>query len=883
MSRKVCTYTDITKLPENPFFKEISKYPIITVSADLRKGFIGSLGLERKEEVLSFECKLNVTEFRNITAAIDDNWTSDQSKFNQSIILSEFIRNKISVSKEEKEINWLTGCMRNLDALRSAITLVEEAEIKPDDLNTSDDRNLALLVEAWKYLVDRDPSFKTHTERMESLSSKERWEEIFFSAFKENGLSKSEAIVFHGFYYITPIQEQIMKMLEKAGFQLIYLIPFDKRYPFVYEIWNNTYAEENGYEPKNSWKLEESDAEDVYGDLFEGKEKVSIKNKLEIKEYGSVMEFVDDVKRIKDEDFTLYASNQREANEMLKDYFPDEYGDRKILAYPIGQFISTINNMWDDELQTITLDADSLIDCFSSGWLSVNGVAGKQYLQDLLRSLPFFADCSTVEQWEKRITQLKQIKEEVISPFQVEHDVDPSISRWQEAIENPFENFSMFAVETEKLDIILALIKQLLDMGKELFGNNQSIKVNEHLRRLNKILKRHEVSNELYEEERSIIGGIFEKLNQADSYISECAPSDIARALDLFICGRLDDSEIEVSRVGFVRPLFFVEAETVKNRSKAHLCMSDVNNMPGGNKDYIWPLTKEKIVECYASTQNPLIKNLIQIMDSTVLCNRYFMYAALKNKEVCISWISEMNEKLLAPSPYIKLISNATGIETSPAKRNTITFDRVLATPYGPGKTEKYDREKAPRRMIKEARMAYALCPMKYTLGYVVEKYPTYESDFQQSYALNALISAIYNLMKDQGMTVDQVYKQVIGLFPAMRKSEKRQVYDYISYDRNENDFDYGNRTECGGKYYTDERIKIHYPNQFVRDVTKKRFGELVTPDGRTGLDLNEKMEARSGEMVGDLDPVKLACSFCPHINYCKNAVYAADQENYYD
>lgn len=221
MSRKVCTYTDITKLPENPFFKEISKYPIITVSADLRKGFIGSLGLERKEEVLSFEGKLNVTEFRNITAAIDDNWTSDQSKFNQSIILSEFIRNKINGSKEEKEINWLTGCMRNLDALRSAITLVEEAEIKPDDLNTSDDRNLALLVEAWKYLVDRDPSFKTHSERMESLSSKERWEDIFFSAFKENGLSKSEAIVFHGFYYITPIQEQIMKMLEKAGFQLI--------------------------------------------------------------------------------------------------------------------------------------------------------------------------------------------------------------------------------------------------------------------------------------------------------------------------------------------------------------------------------------------------------------------------------------------------------------------------------------------------------------------------------------------------------------------------------------------------------------------------------------------------------------------------------------
>ena len=107
-------------------------------------------------------------------------------------------------------------------------------------------------------------------------------------------------------------------------------------------------------------------------------------------------------------------------------------------------------------------------------------------------------------------------------------------------------------------------------------------------------------------------------------------------------------------------------------------------------------------------------------------------------------------------------------------------------------------------------------------------------------------------------------------------------VYDYI-YDNGENDFDHGNRTECGGRFYTDERLKIHYPNQYVREVTTKRFGELLTPNGRTGLDLYEKMEARAGEMKGDIDPVQLACSFCPHISYCKNAVYDADQEHYYD
>ncbi len=883
MIRQVYTYTNLTTVTKNPYFKEIAKYPIITVSADLRKGFVGALGIERKEEVLTFDGKLNVTEFRNITNAINDYWSSDQSKFNSTIIMSEFIRGKITATKDKKELNWLTGCLRNMDSMLSSITLLEEAEIRPDQLDAGDDRNLKLLIEAWKYLIDKDSAYNEFRETMTKMSSKEEWEKVFSTAFKENGLSNSKIIVFHGFYYITPIQEMIMRLLEKAGFELIYFIPYDERFPFVYEIWDNTYSEEYGYVPKTEWKMEKSDKADPYGDIFEGKESVTVENKLTIREYASVMEFVDDVRRIKEDGYTLYASNHRDANEMLKDYYPDEYGERKILAYPIGQFISSLNKMWDEDKQTITLDSDSLIDCFSSGWLSYNGVAGKQYMQDLMHILPFFTGCTAVDQWENRIIQLKTIREEVIKPFEVERDPDPTVNRWQAAIGSPFENFSMFAVENEKLDIILSLIKQLLDMARELFGNNKTIKVSDHLRKLNKILKRHEISDELYEEEQTIIGNIFEKLGESSSYAAECAPSDIARALDLFICGRFDDDEIQVNRVGFVRPIFFVEAEAVKNRSKAHVCMCDVNNMPGGNKEYIWPLTRKTIANCYESTKNPLIRNLMQIMESTIEYNRYFMYAALKNKEVCLSWISEMSEKLLAPSPYIKLIANATGMDLSPAKRNTITYQRVVESDYGEGKITEYEREKAPRGMITEARMAYALCPMKYTLGYVLEKYPTYESDFQQSYALNALISAIYNLMKDQGMTVDEVYKNVIELFPSLRKSEKRQVYDYISYDRGENDIDYGIRTECGGKYYTNERIKIHYPNQDVRDVTKKRFGKLMTPDGRQGLDLNEKMEAKPSEKIGDLDPVMQACSFCPHISYCKNAVYTVDQDNYYD
>lgn len=200
------------------------------------------------------------------------------------------------------------------------------------------------------------------------------------------------------------------------------------------------------------------------------------------------------------------------------------------------------------------------------------------------------------------------------------------------------------------------------------------------------------------------------------------------------------------------------------------------------------------------------------------------------------------------------------------------------------GRIDDYDNTKTPKGMVKEARMAYALCPMKYTLGYVVDKYPTYQSEFQQMYALNALISAIYGLMKDESMTLDEVYKNVMSLFPSLRKVEKRQVYDYMRYERNENDLDYGSRTECGGDFYTDQRIKVHYPNQDVREFTIGRFGKLMTPDGRKGLNLYETISCNADEkMKGQKDISKSVCTFCPHIDYCRNAVFSVDQEKYYD
>jgi len=312
------------------------------------------------------------------------------------------------------------------------------------------------------------------------------------------------------------------------------------------------------------------------------------------------------------------------------------------------------------------------------------------------------------------------------------------------------------------------------------------------------------------------------------------------------------------------------------------VCLCDVNNMPGGKKEYIWPLTSRHVKDCYERTKNPLIKNMMHILDCAYICNRYFMYAALKNKDVHISWISDMGDKLLAPSPYIKLLSEAAGIRLTPPKRNTVTYKRVEDVPAGRLRTLPYDFERMPVYTPKEARMDYAICPMKYALGYVVEKYPTFQSEFHQNYAINGLIAAIHNLMKGKGMSVDEIYDHVIRLFPAMRKVEKRQVYDYLQYQNSFTDDDISGRSELGDIHYTEERLRVRFPNKDVRDQAFDKYSRLLTPDGRRGMNFYSTPEEQNKPKLKEGGSVRV-CLFCQHQNYCRYATFAADEEELYD
>ena len=890
--RKIYTYTKLKNLRDAYYYNEIKKYPQITVSTDLRKGlkgtqivesFAGKITSDKIEGLMAADNPV-IYDFKSFSDCIIPRWSNDSTKFRETIILSEFFRNKISENREDvKTKNWLSACRKNISSILSAIILLEECCIKPEEIDVSNDKTLGLFVEAWNYLYKNDVTegktddmtIGRFRQIMDGLNKGENWNPILKRLFGEK---KPDKVIIHGFYYFTPLQYRLFTMLEKQGIDLIFLFSFDERYAFANEVWEQTYSEEKGFPPQNEWNMVKDDELEPYGEIFEGN-KVEIENKLNIKKYDSIVEFADDISRIKRSGYSIYSANHKTANAILKDFYPEEYGERKLLSYPIGRFVDSLNNMWDEDLQTIILDEDNLIECFSSGWLMINKVSGKQYMQDLMYVLPFFGGCKTVAEWEQRIEQIESIQRGIIKEFNDELDSDPAVSRWQQVMGNPLGQFSPFSVEDQKMDTILALIKQLLKMGRDLFGDNKPVRVKDHMNKLDYILHSYEVSGDLYDEELKLVEEIFEKLDDPVNASAKGYPSDIASALSVYLTGRFDEGEIQSNKVGLVMPLYQIDAAVIKNNSKVHVCFCDIENMPGKKKHYVWPVTQTVIENVYnnkSGEEKEYIEIMMHVMEDSAATNRYFMYSALKNRDVEVSYVSNVRGDPMTPSPYIVMLEDALGIESKNAwKNHFITYSDVESSDYAESRIKEYDKDRMPEIVPKEAKMDYAICPMKYVLSYVVEKHPTYCSSFHQNYAINGLISAIYALSKDEGVSQDEIYENIIELFPNMRSIEKRQVKDYIYYEGRYEDMDFGNLTPMGKKYYTDERYKVFYPNRGVREEAQKLFGRLATPDGRQGLNLYETTE------------VETACIYCPHEEYCRNARFAVDskkeQETYYD
>lgn len=62
----------------------------------------------------------------------------------------------------------------------------------------------------------------------------------------------------------------------------------------------------------------------------------------------------------------------------------------------------------------------------------------------------------------------EEIQTKILKKFENERDENPAVARWQKILENPFGDFSQFAVSEKKLRVLFELILQIFPDGRSI-------------------------------------------------------------------------------------------------------------------------------------------------------------------------------------------------------------------------------------------------------------------------------------------------------------------------------------------------------------------------------------------------------------------------------
>lgn len=857
MNRQVLTYTDLEDICSCEYYEEIKNLPQITVTTDMQKAIRWYPRTNQGKHLFYGP----VREFGEFADAIYPEWKKPETLFRQSIIVSSILRRKVREAKTDVERVYFRGVKRNCAMIVKAINMLEEACVQPNELRCSnpESKDIAQFCDVWSEMRDEDvATFELH-QAFEKLKDSATLRRTLNEVF---GQSVSTKILLHGFYFISPLQERFFRLLEDCGYQLVFLFPYDSQYPVAVQNWAEAYTEKYGFDGEQLWRKSGTPILNPIGEMLEGRLETAVPNKVSICRYRNTIEFAQAIKADKDNGVAVYSPASKEANSILKEFYPEEYGERKLLSYPVGQFLIALHSIWDDDDGIAKISPDQLREIFASGWLTSSGVSSREYVRDLEAILPYFDDCETIPQWKNRLLFLQNVIDNAVEPFR-KKGLGSEDARWIEVMGNPLAHFSMFSIEPDRLFEVTALVENIAQIAEELFSGSHGTSIAKHMSKLSLLVRSGRPAKDLLAEESVVIQELINAIDRLRSKNLDCEAGDIASAIRLYLSGDLSDEEIDSDRlVGMVYPLSQIDAAATKHGGKIHVCLNDGDNMPGTMKMLYWPLDLIALENCCDQRDNKLLNLVVLNCKNTPINNRYFMFSAFHNEEITLSWIEEMGAKKKTPSPYILMLQE-TGQTVSAVETEYLSLEAVTTTSSASPIVSEF---KISHNLPKDVRIDYAVCPLKYLYSYVLDVRPRFYSSFQQGHALGGLIQAIMTVMKEQRISKGEVAKQVFALFPQMRQVEKQQILDYI----NSLPFDKALWDEYGDYMYPPARMEISYPEGSLRECANKKYSELSSQIGRTGMDLFSPTD------------VKGACVYCPHADYCRNAIHALDQEDYY-
>jgi hypothetical protein len=433
---------------------------------------------------------------------------------------------------------------------------------------------------------------------------------------------------------------------------------------------------------------------------------LSNKSKILMK-FDSTMQFVDQVSTIFDntEDVhgnrqigrmteQFYGANGTDMNSIFQVFYPDEFGVKPFLSYPIGQFILALYNMWDTEKNKLVFNSKDLVECLA---LDVWPGITPMILFEKIRNYTGIDKMNSgieLEEFIDKIEQLKSIRN----------------GKWEELV-NKLKNLSYFSVDSEDYDLFIKVIKNIELIAQKVFKNGKLKTSKEHFANMIKIIHEEKQWKKLSGEEQRLIQEIDNRLKTISDDEDESDLSTIKDTLGFYLANK------EGTNINWlVRDLDQIEGDLLSEAGKAkeaklgekcyHFALlSNENMLDSTLNDLPWPLTEDFVLSSKkAELFNKILKNNVKYKRCLLFQGLYYLInnPLIKLK---LSYIENEGERPSTPYNLLEQLMKVDSYENNKPNIKTQNMD-----PLEPKKVNVQWNSKAQE--------VFSTCPWKFVFSY---------------------------------------------------------------------------------------------------------------------------------------------------------------------
>ena len=429
MSIVIYTYSDPYRLKEEPYWDEIKACPYFCAAQTLVNGL---KYLYREDFVQG-----RVTTVRNFVEALFPYWQSTACRIKQHAAIDRWIAEcALPAAGAEEQEQMRAALLANrgevLESIRTMVELgIDAAELREEALTPAQ----KIVVELFRLLsTERGQSFAFSSDVDEAEMDEALLRTMQEAAHQTLDCSRIalDRIVIHGVHQFTPIMLRAIEAAAKHK-KVILLFNYQQQYQNIYQTWIDIYTsfdcpmtnfggEEFRPIGQDPISRESNLLADKIGRLVEGDTSSSVQTApFEILEFDNMTEFAGYVADVFESAARVNPANpmamMREqiyaadssANEILKIYFPEQFGERQFLHYPLGRFFVAIANMWDiASNKMVVRDARDVRECLDAGILKEEHAGQLSTIWGRMAAL--FEGCASIEEMLSRLRRLRKNK-----------------------------------------------------------------------------------------------------------------------------------------------------------------------------------------------------------------------------------------------------------------------------------------------------------------------------------------------------------------------------------------------------------------------------------------------------------------------------------------